>query len=122
MHETDGSSALGVVFVLISPRSPHHLEVVCDEKSLLRMTPAGLDAVYTKIDMASIAFNREERLRTSLNTHLRRRRRRSRFVPRCILTSAITSNADVRLGRRKLFPWHFARISLKCYPTSTQEL
>jgi hypothetical protein len=46
-----------IAFVRVSHRSLDHLEVAFEEVSLLRMGLAALDAVYTEIDMASIALS-----------------------------------------------------------------
>ena len=47
-----------IAFIRVSQRSLDHLEVAFEEQSLLRMGPAGLDAVYTEIDLASIAISK----------------------------------------------------------------
>jgi hypothetical protein len=45
-------------FIRVSHRSLDHLEVAFEEQSLLRMGLAALDAVYTEIDLASIALSK----------------------------------------------------------------
>lgn len=47
-----------IAFVRVSHRSLDHLEVAFEEASLLRMGLAALDAVYTEIDLASIALSK----------------------------------------------------------------
>jgi hypothetical protein len=47
-----------IAFIRVSYRSLDHLEVAFEEQSLLRMGLAALDAVYTEIDLASIALSR----------------------------------------------------------------
>jgi hypothetical protein len=46
-----------IAFIRVSHRSLDHLEVAFEEQSLLRMRLAALDAVYTEIDLASIAIS-----------------------------------------------------------------
>ena len=46
-----------IAFIRVSHRSLDHLEVAFEEVSLLRMGLAALDAVYTEIDVASIAIS-----------------------------------------------------------------
>ena len=46
-----------IAFIRVSHRSLDHLEVAFEEQSLLRMGLAALDAVYTEIDLASIALS-----------------------------------------------------------------
>ena len=46
-----------IAFIRVSHRSLDHLEVAFEEQSLLRMGLAALDAVYTEIDLASIAIS-----------------------------------------------------------------
>jgi len=48
-----------IVFIRVSQRSLHDLDLAYDEESLLRMGIAALDAVYTEIDMASIAISKQ---------------------------------------------------------------
>ena len=48
-----------IAFVRVSQRSLHDLDLAYDEESLLRMGLAALDAVYTEIDMASIAISKQ---------------------------------------------------------------
>ena len=52
-----GHLADAIAFIRVSHRSLDHLEVAFEEQSLLRMGLAALDAVYTEIDMASIAIS-----------------------------------------------------------------
>jgi hypothetical protein len=47
-----------IAFVRVSERSLGHLEVAAEEGSLLRLGLAALDAVYTEIDLASIALSK----------------------------------------------------------------
>ena len=47
-----------IAFIRVSHRSLDHLDVAFEEQSLLRMGLAALDAVYTEIDMASIALSK----------------------------------------------------------------
>lgn len=47
-----------IAFIRGSHRSLDHLEVAFEEQSLLRMGLAALDAVYTEIDLASIALSK----------------------------------------------------------------
>ena len=51
-----GHLADAIAFVRVSHRSLDHLDVAFEEQSLLRMGLAALDAVYTEIDLASIAL------------------------------------------------------------------
>jgi hypothetical protein len=46
-----------IAFIRVSHRSLDHLDVAFEEQSLLRMGLAALDAVYTEIDLASIAIS-----------------------------------------------------------------
>ncbi|MDE2448546.1 MAG: hypothetical protein KGO22_06210 [Gammaproteobacteria bacterium] len=46
-----------IAFIRVSHRSLDHLEVAFEEQSLLRMGLAAPDAVYTEIDLASIAIS-----------------------------------------------------------------
>jgi hypothetical protein len=48
-----------IAFIRVSQRSLDHLEVAFEEQSLLRMGLAALDAVYTEIDLASIALSKQ---------------------------------------------------------------
>jgi hypothetical protein len=48
-----------IAFIRVSHRSLDHLEVAFEEVSLLQMGLAALDAVYTEIDMASIALSKQ---------------------------------------------------------------
>lgn len=48
-----------IVFIRVSQRSLHDLDLAYDEESLLRMGLTALDAVYTEIDMASIAISKQ---------------------------------------------------------------
>jgi hypothetical protein len=52
-----GHLADAIAFIRVSHRSLDHLEVAFEEQSLLRMGLAALDAVYTEIDLASIAIS-----------------------------------------------------------------
>lgn len=47
-----------IAFIRVGHRSLDHLEVAFEEVSLLRMGLAALDAVYTEIDLASIALSK----------------------------------------------------------------
>lgn len=47
-----------IAFIRVSHRSLDHLEVAFEEVSLLRMGLAALDAVYTEIDLASVALSK----------------------------------------------------------------
>jgi hypothetical protein len=47
-----------IAFIRVSHRSLDHLELAFEEQSLLRMGLAALDAVYTEIDLASIALSK----------------------------------------------------------------
>jgi hypothetical protein len=49
-----------IAFIRVSYRSLDHLDVAFEEQSLLRMGLAALDAVYTEIDLASIALSKHE--------------------------------------------------------------
>ena len=53
-----GHLADAIAFVRVSHRSLDHLEVAFEEVSLLRMGLAALDAVYTEIDLTSIALSK----------------------------------------------------------------
>jgi hypothetical protein len=53
-----GHLADAIAFIRVSHRSLDHLEVAFEEASLLRMGLAALDAVYTEIDLASIALSK----------------------------------------------------------------
>jgi hypothetical protein len=53
-----GHMADAIAFIRVSHRSRDHLEVAFEEVSLLRIGLAALDAVYTEIDMASIALSK----------------------------------------------------------------
>jgi hypothetical protein len=55
--EIMGHLADAIAFIRVSHRSLDHLEVAFEEVSLLRMGLAALDAVYTEIDVASIAIS-----------------------------------------------------------------
>jgi len=57
--EIMGHLADAIAFIRVSHRSLDHLEVAFEEVSLLRMGLAALDAVYTEIDMASIALSKQ---------------------------------------------------------------
>ena len=46
-----------IAFIRVSHRSLDHLDIAFEEQSLLRMGLAALDAVYTEIDLASIAIS-----------------------------------------------------------------
>ena len=48
-----------IVFIRVSQRSLHDLDIAYDEESLLRMGLTALDAVYTEIDFASIALTKK---------------------------------------------------------------
>jgi hypothetical protein len=54
-----GHLADGIAFIRVSHRSLDQLEVAFEEVSLLQMGLAALDAVYTEIDMASIALSKQ---------------------------------------------------------------
>jgi hypothetical protein len=54
-----GHLADAIAYIRVSHRSLDHLEVAFEEVSLLRMGLAALDAVYTEIDMASIALSKQ---------------------------------------------------------------
>lgn len=47
-----------IAFIRVSHRSLEHLDVAFEEQSLLRMGLSALDAVYTEIDLASIAISK----------------------------------------------------------------
>lgn len=47
-----------IAVIRVSQRSLDHLEVAAEEQSLLRMGLAALDAVYTEIDLATIALSK----------------------------------------------------------------
>jgi hypothetical protein len=53
-----GHLADAIAFVRVSHRSLEYLEVAFEEVSPLRMGLAALDAVYTEIDLASIALSK----------------------------------------------------------------
>ena len=53
-----GHLADAIAFIRVSHRSLDHLDVAFEEQSLLRMGLAALNAVYTEIDLASIAISR----------------------------------------------------------------
>jgi hypothetical protein len=53
-----GHLADAIAYIRVSHRSLDHLEVAFEEVSLLRMGLTALDAVYTEIDLASIAFSK----------------------------------------------------------------
>ena len=48
-----------IAFIRVSHRSLDHLDVAFEEQTLLRMGLAALDAVYTEIDLASIALSKK---------------------------------------------------------------
>jgi hypothetical protein len=52
-----GHLADAIAFIRVSHRSLEHVEVAFEEQSLLRMGLTALDAVYTEIDLASIAIS-----------------------------------------------------------------
>ena len=56
-----GHLADAIAFIRVSHRSLDHLEVAFEEVSLLQLGLAALDAVYTEIDLASIALSRHRR-------------------------------------------------------------
>ena len=47
-----------IALIRVSQRSLDHLEIAGEEQCLLRMGLAALDAVYTEIDLAAVAFAR----------------------------------------------------------------
>ena len=47
-----------IALIRVSNRSLQHLEVAYEEESLIQMGLVALDAVYTQIDMASIALHK----------------------------------------------------------------
>lgn len=47
-----------IALIRVSQRSLDHLEVAAEEQVLLRMGLAALDAVYTEIDLATIALSK----------------------------------------------------------------
>jgi len=53
-----GHLADAIAFIRASQRSLNHLDIAFEEESLLRMGLAALDAVYTELDMASIALSK----------------------------------------------------------------
>jgi hypothetical protein len=53
-----GHLADAIGFIRVSHRSLDHLELAFEEVSLLRMGLAALDAIYTEIDLASIALSK----------------------------------------------------------------
>ena len=61
LHHIMAHLADAIAFIRVSHRSLDHLDVLFEEQSLLRMGLAALDAVYTEIDMASIALSKPVR-------------------------------------------------------------
>lgn len=59
LHDIMGHLADAIAFIRVSHRSLDHLDVAFEERSLLRMGLAALDAVYTEIDLASIALSKQ---------------------------------------------------------------
>ena len=62
LHDIMGHLADAIAFIRVSHRSLDHLDVAFEEQSLLRMGLAALDAVYTEIDLASIALSKHSPL------------------------------------------------------------
>ena len=58
LHDIMAHLADAIVFIRVSHRSLDHLDVAFEEQSLLRMGLADLDAVYTELDLASIALSK----------------------------------------------------------------
>ena len=71
LHDIMAHLADAIAFIRVSHRSLDHLEVAFEEVSLLRMGLAALDAVYTEIDLASIALSMQpsERGETNRSHH-----------------------------------------------------
>ena len=61
LHDIMAHLADAIAFVRVSQRSLSNLDVAYEEDSFLRKGLAGLDAVYTEIDMASIALTKPVR-------------------------------------------------------------
>ena len=59
LHDIMAHLADAIAFIRVSYRSLDHLDVAFEEQSLLRMGLAALDAVYTEIDLASIALSKQ---------------------------------------------------------------
>ena len=59
LHDIMAHLADAIAFIRVSHRSLDHLDVAFEEQSLLRMGLAALDAVYTEIDLASIALSQQ---------------------------------------------------------------
>ena len=58
LHDIMAHLADAIAFIRVSHRSLDQLDVAFEEQSLLRMGLAALDAVYTEIDLASIALSK----------------------------------------------------------------
>jgi hypothetical protein len=72
LHDIMAHLADAIAFIRVSYRSLDHLDVAFEEQSLLRMGLAALDAVYTEIDLASIALSKQphpERHETKKSHH-----------------------------------------------------
>ena len=61
LHDIMAHLADAIAFVRVSQRSLSNLDVAYEEESFLRKGLASLDAVYTEIDMASIALSKPVR-------------------------------------------------------------
>ena len=61
LHDIMSHLADAIAFVRVSQRSLSNLDVAYEEESFLRKGLASLDAVYTEIDMASIALSKPVR-------------------------------------------------------------
>lgn len=59
LHDIMAHLADAIALIRVSHRSLDHLDVAFEEQSLLRMGLAALDAVYTEIDLASIALSKQ---------------------------------------------------------------
>ena len=59
LHDIMTHLADAIAFIRVMQRSLNDIDVACDEACFLRKGPTALDAVYTEIDMASIAFHQQ---------------------------------------------------------------
>lgn len=60
LHDIMAHLADTIAYIRVSQRSLNHLDVAYDEVCFLRKGLAALDAVYTEIDMASIAISNHD--------------------------------------------------------------
>ena len=72
LHGILAHLADAIAFIRVSHQSLDHLDVAFEEQSLLRIGLAAVDAVYTEIDLASIALSKQphpERHETKKSHH-----------------------------------------------------